>query len=60
LPCFRRQEQTASSLQGDPERSPERHPDIGITIKAAVVSFTVGGLTVNLIDTPGVVRLTAE
>ena len=25
----------------------------GITIKAAVVSFTVGDLTVNLIDTPG-------
>jgi ribosomal protection tetracycline resistance protein len=25
----------------------------GITIKAAVVSFAVGGLTVNLIDTPG-------
>ena len=25
----------------------------GITIKAAVVSFTVGGRTVNLIDTPG-------
>ena len=25
----------------------------GITIKSAVVSFTVGGVTVNLIDTPG-------
>src|ERR1700722_2068347 len=25
----------------------------GITIKSAVVSFAVGGLTVNLIDTPG-------
>jgi ribosomal protection tetracycline resistance protein len=25
----------------------------GITIKAAVVSFPVGGVTVNLIDTPG-------
>src|SRR5689334_25373293 len=25
----------------------------GITIKSAVVSFTVGGRTVNLIDTPG-------
>jgi ribosomal protection tetracycline resistance protein len=25
----------------------------GITIKAAVVSFTIGGVTVNLIDTPG-------
>src|ERR1039457_4211231 len=25
----------------------------GITIKAAVVSFTIGDITVNLIDTPG-------
>src|SRR4051812_38386934 len=25
----------------------------GITIKSAVVSFAIGGLTVNLIDTPG-------
>jgi ribosomal protection tetracycline resistance protein len=25
----------------------------GITIKSAVVSFTIGGVTVNLIDTPG-------
>jgi ribosomal protection tetracycline resistance protein len=25
----------------------------GITIKSAVVSFAVGGVTVNLIDTPG-------
>jgi ribosomal protection tetracycline resistance protein len=25
----------------------------GITIRAAVVSFPIGGLTVNLIDTPG-------
>ncbi|HEY2075014.1 MAG TPA: GTP-binding protein, partial [Streptosporangiaceae bacterium] len=25
----------------------------GITIKAAVVSFAIGDLTVNLIDTPG-------
>src|ERR671938_892771 len=25
----------------------------GITIKAAVVSFTIGDVTVNLIDTPG-------
>ncbi len=25
----------------------------GITIRSAVVSFTIGGVTVNLIDTPG-------
>src|SRR4029079_4241539 len=25
----------------------------GITIKSAVVSFTIGGVTVNLVDTPG-------
>src|SRR3954469_941725 len=25
----------------------------GITIRAAVVSFVIGGITVNLIDTPG-------
>jgi ribosomal protection tetracycline resistance protein len=32
----------------------------GITIKSAVVSFTVGGMTVNLIDTPGHPDFVAE
>ncbi|MBO0776015.1 MAG: TetM/TetW/TetO/TetS family tetracycline resistance ribosomal protection protein, partial [Actinobacteria bacterium] len=32
----------------------------GITIKSAVVSFTVNGLTVNLIDTPGHPEFIAE
>jgi ribosomal protection tetracycline resistance protein len=32
----------------------------GITIKSAVVSFAVGGLTVNLIDTPGHPDFVAE
>ena len=32
----------------------------GITIKAAVVSFTIGDLTVNLIDTPGHADFIAE
>ena len=32
----------------------------GITIKAAVVSFTLGDLTVNLIDTPGHADFIAE
>lgn len=32
----------------------------GITIKAAVVSFDVGGMTVNLIDTPGHPDFVAE
>ncbi|MGO7778342.1 GTP-binding protein, partial [Rhizobium johnstonii] len=32
----------------------------GITIRAAVVSFTIGDRTVNLIDTPGHPDLIAE
>src|SRR6516225_1783740 len=32
----------------------------GITIKSAVVSFAIGGITVNLIDTPGHPHFIAE